>query len=136
MKMGKTGAGYIPLAIILLLILLIVLYSCREWKPDTVREFIPGTYIRYSQHEFGHEYDTLVITPQNKSAGEYAILRKWKYERVLDGVWLEPEYKRTKTTGLYNTRHKLLRETESGTIYSFDVTEKILFNGPVKYKKL
>mgnify|MGYP001412525921 CR=1 FL=1 len=136
MKMGRTGTGYILLIILLLLLLVMLCYSCRELTRDPVREFIPGIYIRFSQHEFGHEYDTLVITPQNKSAGEYAILRKWKYERVLDGIWLEPEYKRTKTTGLYNTQHKLLRETESGSIYNFDVTEKILFNGPVKYQKL
>lgn len=112
------------------------LFSCRESKRDSVREFIPGTYIRYSEHEFGHEYDTLVITLLNESVGKYSILRKWKYERVLDGKWLEPEYKRTETSGLFNPRQKLLQDTETGAIYSFDVKEGVAFNGPVKYQKL
>ncbi len=122
---------------VLVCLVLCVAYSCHlQHGSDPVREFIPGTYIRYSEHEFGHEYDTLIIRLQNKSAGEYTILRKWKYERVLDGARLEPEYKRTKTSGLYDSQHKLIRETPSGEIYSFDVTEKLLFNGPVKYQKL
>ena len=103
---------------------------------DEVQEFIPGTYIRFSQHEFGTEYDTLVITMQNKSANEYRILRKWKYERVLDGKRIEPEYKRLISSGIYNATHKLLQENESGDIFSFDVTQHLLFNGPIKYQKL
>jgi hypothetical protein len=103
---------------------------------DEVEEFIPGTYIRFSEHEFGKEYDTLIITLQSQSAKDYRILRKWKYERVLDGSAIEPEYKRSFTTGVYNSDHKLLQETETGDFYSFDVNQKLLFNGPVKYQKL
>jgi hypothetical protein len=120
---------------ILHLLLVAVILGCRD-KPDPVQEFIPGTYIRFSQHEFGNEYDTLIISIQNSSADEYGIIRKWKYERVVDGQKLQPEYKRSVTTAVYNSKHKLLREYETGDIYSFDVREKILFNGPVKYQKL
>ena len=115
----------------------LLLYGCGLINArDEVEEFIPGTYIRFSEHEYGTEYDTLIITLQNRSAGEYSILRKWKYERVLDGERIEPEYKRTNTSGVYNSTHKLLQETETGDIYSFDIKQKILFNGPVKYQKL
>ena len=117
------------------IIIMMVLFGCGLIKTrDEVQEFIPGTYIRFSKHEFGTEYDTLVITLQNED--EYRILRKWKYERVLDGERIEPEYKRTITSGVYNSTHKLLQETETGDIYSFDIKQKILFNGPVKYQKL
>jgi hypothetical protein len=116
-------------------IVALLLYGCGLIKTrDEVLEFIPGTYIRFSKHEFGTEYDTLVITLQNED--EYRILRKWKYERVLDGERIEPEYKRTVTSGVYNSTHKLLQETETGDMYSFDIKQKILFNGPVKYQKL
>ncbi len=116
------------------LLLVALIYGCRGYK-DPVREFIPGTYIRFSQHEFGNEYDTLVISVQNKSANEYKILRNWKYERVLDGEKIEPEFKRSVTTGIYNSTHKLLMENETGDMYSFDVQSNLLFNGPVKYRK-
>lgn len=103
---------------------------------DEVQEFIPGIYIRFSQHEFGIEYDTLVITLQNSAAHEYKILRKWKYERVLDGSVIEPEYKRVISSGIYNIQQKLLQETETGDMFSFDVKGRLLFNGPVQYQKL
>ena len=113
------------------------LFGCGLIKTkDEVQDFIPGTYIRFSEHEFGTEYDTLVITLQNKSVNEYRILRKWKYERVLDGKRIEPEYKRLISSGIYNATHKLLQENESGDIFSFDVTQHLLFNGPIKYQKL
>lgn len=120
-----------------LLALLVIACSCQLKKvKDEVMDFIPGTYIRFSQHEFGTEYDTLIISLQNSSAGEYKIVRKWKYERVLDGQPIEPEYKRAITAAIYSTENKFLRETETGSIYSFDTREKLLFNGPIKYKKL
>jgi hypothetical protein len=110
--------------------------SCSSLLKDEVKESIPGTYIRFSQHEYGIEYDTLVVTLQNNSANEYKILRKWKYERIMDGQTVQPEYKRSFTSGIYNTTHKLLQETETGDFYSFDVKQKILLNGPIKYQKL
>ena len=120
----------------ILLLLFAVLVSCHSLLRDEVKESVPGTYIRFSQHEFGTEYDTLVITLQSSSANEYKIVRKWKYERVVDGQTIEPEYKRSFTSGVYNCTHKLLEEKETGDIYAFDVKQKILFNGPVKYQKL
>jgi hypothetical protein len=118
-------------------IIAFMLYSCGLIKSkDQVQAFIPGTYIRFSEHEFGKEYDTLIITLQNSSADEYKILRKWKYERVLDGARLEPEYKRTNTSAVYISKYKLLQETETGDNYSFDLSAKCLFNGPIKYQKL
>lgn len=123
--------------VLLVHIIALLVYGCGLTKSrDEVEEFIPGTYIRFSQHEFGDEYDTLVISLQNKSALEYKILRKWKYERMLDNQKIEPEYKRSFTSGIYNDKNRLLRENETGGIYSFDVKQKILFNGAVKYKKL
>ncbi|SRR5260221_6889630 len=119
------------------IIIMLLTCSCGLIKSkDEMQEFIPGTYIRFSQHEYGTEYDTLVISLQNKTANEYKILRKWKYERVLDGERVEPEYKRTVTSCVYNSIHKLLQENETGDIYSFDIKQKILFNGPIKYQKL
>jgi hypothetical protein len=123
--------------ILLVHIVALVVYGCGLSKSrDEVEEFIPGTYIRFSQHEFGVEYDTLVISLQNKSALEYKIFRKWKYERLLDGVRIEPEYKRSFTSGIYNGEQGLLRENETGDTYTFDVKQKALFNGPVKYQKI
>ena len=122
--------------LIIQLLILLLICGCHGLKPESVKSFIPGTYIRFSHHEYGTEYDTLVITLQNKTAGEYNILRKWRYERILDGKPIEPEYKQSKSSGIFDSKHKLLQETESGDLISFDPQQNLLFIGPSKYKKL
>src|SRR5258705_6181013 len=100
----------------------LLLCSCGLLKTkDEVEEFIQGVYIRCSQHEYGTEYDTIVISVQNRSANEYHIVRMWKYERVLDGIKIEPEYKLTEASGIYYSKNKILQDTEAGDILSFDV---------------
>ena len=83
------------------------------FEEDVIREFIPGTYTRFTQHEFGSEFDTLCIWLQDKSASEYKIQRKWKYERILDGKVIEPEYKIQTTFGTFDVNSKLLKDAKS-----------------------
>jgi hypothetical protein len=121
---------------LLMSLLFAAVLSCNERLSDEIKESIPGTYTRFSEHEFGKEYDTLVIVVQNKSANEYKILRKWKYERVLDDEQLAPEYKHTETSGIYNAKNRIIEETQTGDIISFDPARNILFAGATQYKKL
>jgi hypothetical protein len=114
----------------------ILFAACNSITKDEVKEFIPGTYIRSSQNEFGKEYDTLVVSMQSKSANEYKIQRRWRYERVLDGKPIEPEYKVTETSGLYDSEKKTLQETETLDFFTFDVEKKLLFNGANKFTKI
>ncbi len=115
---------------------LFLLASCSSSESDAIKEFIPGTYIRFSQHEFGKEYDTLVISLQNESASHYQILRKWRYERVLDGKSIEPEYKQEKSSGIYNPAKKFLQETETLDLFTFNIEKKLLFNGTNQFTKI
>ena len=103
---------------------------------DEIEVTIPGTYIRASQHEYGNEFDTLVVSLQNEAANEYKLNRRWRYERVLDGKAIEPEYKNTTTTAVFDEAAKLLKETETGDTYSFDPASKTLLAGSTKYGKL
>jgi hypothetical protein len=105
-------------------------------KKNEVQKFIPGMYTRFSVHEFGKEYDTLVISLQNASANEYRMVRRWKYERMIHGKVMEPEYKIKVTTAIYDVEGKVLREAVTGKIYSIDPGNNCLFNGPVKFQKL
>jgi hypothetical protein len=40
------------------------------------------------------------------------------------------------TSGIYNAETRLLEEAETLDHYSFDVKEKVLFNGTNKFKKI
>ncbi len=113
-----------------------LLAGCTSSESDAIKEFIPGTYIRTAHTEFGQAHDTLIISLQNKSAGEYKILRKWRYDRVLDGKPIEPEYNVTETTGFYVSEKKLLQETQTLESFTFEVEKKLMFNGPNKFTKI
>ena len=96
-------------------------------------KLFPGTYVRSSEHEFGKEYDTLVIT---EFMDQYKIIRKWRYERVLDGVVQQPVYKVKVTTAYYEDKYRLLHENETGKRISIDKGEGILIVGATKFKKI
>jgi hypothetical protein len=111
------------------------LFSCGLIrKKEDVQSNITGTYIRFSEHEFGREYDTLIISLQNASANEYKVVRRWKYERMVEGRQL-PEYKIRVAVAIFDIRRKILQETVSGRIYTVESSGN-LFSGSVKYKKL
>lgn len=113
------------------------LLSCGSGtSAEEAKTNIPGTYIRASQHEYGKEFDTLVVSLQNGAANEFTLNRRWRYERVLDGKAIEPEYKNTATLAVYDEASKQLKENETGDTYSFDPASKTLFAGSTKYKKI
>jgi hypothetical protein len=124
------------LLLIMLFAIIILLSSCSNAESDAIKDFIPGTYIRSAEHEFGAEHDTVIISLQNKSANEFKLIRKWKYERVLDGKPIQPEYKSTSTSAIFNNENKMLQERETADTYSFDPKQKAMFAGTTKYLKL
>lgn len=113
-----------------------IISSCNTSGKDETMEFIPGTYVRAGQNEFGKEFDTLVISLQNPSAKEFKIRNHWHYIRQVEGEANVPEYKVKETSGIYNTETKLLEEAETLDHYSFDVKEKVVFDGTNKFKKI
>lgn len=120
----------------LILFATVIIYGCNTSNKDEIIEFIPGTYVRVGQNEFGKEFDTLVITIQNPVAREFKIQNRWHYIRQVEGESNVPEYKVKETSGIYNVETKLLEESETLDHYSFDVKEKVLFNGANKFKKI
>ena len=120
----------------LILLATVIMYGCYTSGKDEIIEFIPGTYVRTGQNEFGKEFDTLVITTQNPAAKEFKIQNRWHYIRQVEGEANVPEYKVKETSGSYNAETKLLEESETLDHYSFDVKEKALFNGTNKFKKI
>lgn len=120
----------------LILVAVAAFSACDDTQSkDKMQAFIPGTYIRSSEHEYGKEYDTISLSVQNEVAREFKVVRKWRYERVLDGKPIEPEYKNTTGVAIYDPTNKLLKETRSGDSYSFDAEGKVMFAGSTKYVK-
>ncbi len=122
----------------LMLTACIVLFlSCGGNKESNeILSFISGTYSRESDGEFGKSYDTLVISLQNKASNQFKIQRRWRYDRVLDGKPLEPEYKITETSAVYDAETMSLKESETLQAFTFDTKNKLLFDGPNQFIKI
>lgn len=120
----------------LILLATLIIYGCNTSGKDEIMEFIPGTYVRVGQNEFGKEFDTLVITIQNPAAKQFKIQNRWHYIRQVEGEANVPEYKVKETSGIYNAETKLLEEAETLDHFSFDIKEKVLFDGTNKFKKI
>jgi hypothetical protein len=97
---------------------------------------LEGVYIRYGEHEYGKEWDTLAIHKQDASSDRYLITRRWKYERMLDEQVLTPEYKRTKTAIQFLDKEGLFVEEETGIRYSYNNSRNELLAGTTIYKKI
>ena len=122
--------------VVLILSATVIIYGCNTSSKDEIIEFIPGTYVRTGQNEFGKEFDTLVITIQNPAAKEFKIQNRWHYIRQVEGEANVLEYKVKEMSGIYSTETKLLEEAETLDHYSFDIKEKILYDGNNKFKKI
>lgn len=117
--------------IVFIFVLVAVLHGCKSpVSPAMYRAFIPGTYTRHSTHEFGEEYDTLSISLLNSAVNQYQITRRWKYERLHESA----SYQLSSSSGFL--KNKVLEDTESGDLISFDEGEHCLFIGTIKYVKL
>jgi hypothetical protein len=55
---------------------------------------------------------------------------------VLDGKPIKPEYKKGKSSGIYNPEKNVLQETETLELFTFDVERKLLFNGTNQFTKI
>lgn len=110
--------------------------GCSNNESDEILTFIPGVYTRESAGEFGKSYDTLVITMQNKAASQFKIVRRWRYDRVLDGKAIEPEYKITETSGVFDAASKSLHESETLEAFTFDAKKKLLYEGANQFIKI
>jgi hypothetical protein len=123
--------------VLISLVAFLLICSCNTVvSNDETMQFIPGTYVRQNDGEFGKSYDTLSFTLQNESAKQYKIERRFLYARVIDGKPLEPEYRQQKNSGIYNPQTKTITESRSGKIYSFDIKKGVLYSGPNEFKKL
>jgi hypothetical protein len=114
----------------------LIISGCSTSSKDETMEFIPGTYVRTGQNEFGKEFDTLVITIQNPTAKEFKIQNRWHYIMQVEGEANVPEYKVKETSGIYDAETKLLEEAETLDHYTFDIKEKAVFDGTNKFKKI
>ena len=123
---------------LLFVMLHIFLYpiACNSSKTDAVRSFIPGTYVRFSDHEMRKEYDTLKIEMLSDAGNNYRLTRSSSFQKRLDGQVFPWEFEKEEWTAIYDASKRVLQETKKRKVISFVPERNILFAGTTKYKKI
>lgn len=116
--------------------ILTLLLACESNKSDVIREFIPGIYARFSDHEMRKEYDTIKIDVISETGNNYSLMRSSSFQRKLDGKEFPWEYTKEEWTAVYDENKRVLNETRKGKVISFVPEKRILLVGTTEYKKL
>ncbi|TWI77989.1 hypothetical protein IQ13_4233 [Lacibacter cauensis] len=119
-----------------LLIVSMLVISCSNQSSDQTLAFIPGTYVRSEQNEYGQIEDTINISIQHQEVNSFIIEQRWQYERILDGIHQQPEYKMIIDLGFYYPEKKLMKNQRTLVTYSFDLEKNVLYFGSLRFQKI
>lgn len=125
----------------LLFSLLTILAGAACNNSSAVKEFIPGIYAMSFRDSLSpttnvEGVDTLVISKQAQSGSDtYQIIRKTRYQRMLDSVKHAEEVKTVTWVGFFDKEHNIIK-TETEKILAFDLAGESLVIGDKKYKKV
>ena len=118
------------------IILLLLTAACRFSDGDMVKSFVAGTYVAEINQEFSTGNDTLFIIQISSSGENFKIIKHTTYRRRLDGKQFPLERKTRVSIGIYNKETKILTETPTGRIISFNPEKKELYVGAGVYNKI
>lgn len=118
-------------------VLPVLMTACGGKKGDSVREFIPGTYIREIKNEFTVGSDSLIIKVLDEGGGTYLIEHRSGYAQRINGKDIPRVVKSEKWTGAYDGDHHQVEVWQQGKVFSFLPEQKVLISGGgTEYKKV
>lgn len=118
-------------------VLVFMMTSCGGNKEDSLRDFVPGTYIRSIKNEFTVGSDSIIISVLDKSGGTYLIEHRSGYEQRIDGKVIPKVLKVEKWTGAYDNLHHQVEVWQQGKVFTFLPERNVLISGGgTEYKKV
>lgn len=119
----------------LLLICFIGVAACQTAVKET-KDFIPGTYTRFSESEFSKAWDTLRISAYEKDQGTFVVQQHTGFQRIVNEKVQPKEYKSTKVVTVFDENTKQLQDMKTGKLYTFAPAQGTVLAGSAEYKKL
>ena len=86
---------------------LLLLLACGSSGSDEIRNFIPGTYVRFSDHEMRKEYDTIKIHVISSTGKNYKLIRSSCFQRKLERKDVPWEYTKEEWTAVYDENKRV-----------------------------
>lgn len=123
--------------IIVTLLALLILNACDfSVGKDTIKSFIPGTYVMQANDEISKVKDTLRISKLAAEGNSYIIIRNSSYRRIVNKKTLPAERKSLKWIGIYDGEQKVMRETSKGKVFTFIPEKEVVLVGTTVFKKI
>lgn len=117
--------------IILPIVLLLATCSTRQ-NPSG----IGGTYTAFFEHEYGRNFDTLVLDKVNDGEDVYQASRRTGLIKKLKGKEFPKELSTETWILIYDSEQKIFREQKEGKIILWDQDKGTIQLGHRTYKKL
>ncbi len=103
-------------------------------RSNSIKRFIPGTYVKEVRNEFLIAYDTLII--QCSAGNNFLIVIRTAYQRIRNHKLLPEQYSEESWKAVYDEKSQNLYEQRLGKTFSFDPDNEKLFEGGSEYNKV
>lgn len=100
----------------------------------TIKDFIPGTYVKEIKNEYAIACDTLFI--RCISGNNFLIVNHTAFQSIRNERLLPVRYTESKMKALYDEASQNLNEQRLGRAFSFDPVNNRLFAGAHPYYKI
>ena len=105
-------------------------------KTNPVKLSLQGTYINQSAGRYSIAFDTLVISKEYEEGNSFLIDRKVSFQKIRHGVLQSREYHQEHWLTIYDDKTKVLTETKSGKVLSYNPDKQKLYLNNSVYKKI
>jgi hypothetical protein len=114
---------------------MILMMSC-SGSSDIVKDFIPGTYVRFASGEYSKAWDTLHIDAYDPAQGTYVIEQRTGFQRFMDKKLQPREYIRRKHIAVLDEQTYQLQDPKTGKYYTFSPGRETVLAGSAEYIKI
>ena len=110
--------------------------SCHHQPDNTVRDFIPGVYVKQSESEFSKAFDTLRVNVYDAAGNTYLVIQRTGFQVIKDGKLQPKQYRGSKEVAVLDESTHQLQEMQSGRYLTFSPENGTVLAGPAEYKKI
>jgi hypothetical protein len=116
---------------------IIVFCACNiTGEKNTIKSFIPGTYVLDTENEYSKVLDTLSISKAGEQGNSYVIIRSTSFKRRGNKKAAAWEHKNIKWMGVYDEQEKVMREITTGKVFTFIPEKDMMLVGSTEFKKI
>ena len=113
--------------------MLFIIAACSNSKNESS---LSGTYVGFTENEYGKINDTLILTKANSGEGMYQITKHAGLIKIVDGKQLPKELNTETWTLEYNADKQTLFEQKEGRTLIWNSGTQSLQSGSTTYKKI